>query len=77
MEKLGGLRVLVLNALHHQEHYSHLNLEQAVDLARRLGAEQTYFTHISHRMGLHAEVNRLLPQGMALGHDGLEMVLDG
>ncbi len=75
-EKLAGTRWLVLNALHHRPHHSHLNLREALQLAARVGAEETYFTHMSHHMGLHAEVEKSLPEGVHLAYDGLELQLD-
>lgn len=72
-EKLKGLSHLVLNALHHKEHHSHLNLEEAIAFAKKVGAENTYFTHISHRMGLYDEINDQLPQGIQLAYDGLRV----
>jgi phosphoribosyl 1,2-cyclic phosphate phosphodiesterase len=71
MERLQGLDVLVLNALRVQPHPSHLNLEEALQLAARIGAARTYFTHISHLLGLHAEVQGQLPSGVQLAYDGL------
>lgn len=71
--KLRDLSVLVLSALHHTEHHSHLTLTQAVELAAHIGAKRTYFTHFSHRLGLHAETERRLPEGMYLGYDGLKI----
>ena len=73
LEKLKGVKVLILNALRKKEHNTHLNLEQAVDVARKVGAEQTYFTHISHHMGFHAEVEKELPDNIHLGHDNLKI----
>lgn len=72
-EKLVGLDVLVLNALRREKHPSHFTLEEAVELAKRIGARQTFFTHISHQLGLHEEVSAELPQGMALAFDGLKL----
>jgi phosphoribosyl 1,2-cyclic phosphate phosphodiesterase len=74
-EKIRGSRVLVLNALQQQPHISHFSLEEAVAMAQELGAEQTYLLHISHRMGLHEEVSRKLPMGVALAWDGLKLKL--
>ncbi len=71
MELLRGADTLVLNALRRKEHLSHLDLEAAVRMARELGPRQTWFTHISHLMGRHTEVERSLPEGVALAHDGL------
>jgi phosphoribosyl 1,2-cyclic phosphate phosphodiesterase len=70
-DKLRGLDVLVLNALRKQEHYSHLNLQEALDLVLELRPKRAYFTHISHWMGLHADVQQELPPGVHLAHDGL------
>ncbi|MDA8930235.1 MBL fold metallo-hydrolase [Bacteroidia bacterium] len=70
-EKLKGSKVLVLSALRQSEHISHYSLAQAIAVAQEIGAEQTYFTHMSHQMGLHEEVNAQLPAGMQLAHDRL------
>ena len=72
-DKLKGLKVLVLNALRQSKHISHFNLEEAIELAQELGAEQTYLTHISHLMGKHAEVSALLPGNVQLCYDGLQI----
>jgi len=71
--KLEGVEYLVLNALHHKEHHSHMNLEQAVAFSRRVGASATYLTHASHRMGLHAEVQAQLPAKVFQAYDGLSV----
>jgi phosphoribosyl 1,2-cyclic phosphate phosphodiesterase len=73
LRKLEGLEVLVLGALHHKVHHSHLNLEQALTLIERLKPGMTYLTHISHRMGRYKDVNPQLPLGVELGYDGLEI----
>ncbi len=70
-EKIRGSKVLVLNALRKTEHVSHFSLSQAIQMARELEAERTYFIHMSHQMGLHAEVEKELPSGMHLAYDGL------
>jgi len=67
---LEGLDTLVISALRHQPHPSHATVDQAVRWATRIGAEHTWFTHISHDLG-HEETNANLPAGMALAHDGL------
>lgn len=71
VEKLRGVEVLVVNALRHTRHISHFSLPEAVEVARRVGARNTYFTHISHQFGLHAEQEPLLPKGMHLAYDTL------
>jgi len=70
LEKLKDLDVLVLDALHHREHHSHYNLDQAIEQARFIGAEKTYFTHMSHYMGLTDTVEKTLPANMHLAFDG-------
>ena len=71
LERLQGVDVLVLNALRRESHLSHFTLEEAIEWAQRIGARQTYFTHISHQLGRHADVELELPTGMALAYDGL------
>lgn len=73
MEKAKGSKVLVLNALRHQQHLSHYTLEEAVQVAREIGADKTFFTHISHQLGLHEEIENALPPGMYLAYDGLQL----
>jgi len=76
-EKIRGSEIIVLNALRHEKHISHYNLQEAIDLVRELEIPRAYFTHISHQLGFHAEVNHILPEGMELAYDGLEVVLEG
>lgn len=71
--KLRGSKILVLNALQKTSHISHFTLEEAISLAREIGAEQTYLTHISHVLGKHADVSTELPDGVALAYDGLKV----
>lgn len=74
-EKIKGSDVLVLNALRKQKHISHFNLEEAIKLVNELQVPQGYFTHISHQLGKHAEVENELPVGTNLAYDGLELQL--
>ncbi len=75
MNKAKGSKAFVLNALRHQEHPSHYTLSQAIDVATAIGAENTYFTHISHQLGLHAEIEKGLSEKMHLAYDGLTLHL--
>ena len=75
LDRLRGTRLLVLNALQREKHVSHFNLEEALAVAAQIGAERTYLTHISHRMGLHKEVEKELPAGVMLAYDGLSIDL--
>jgi phosphoribosyl 1,2-cyclic phosphate phosphodiesterase len=67
---LEGLDHLVLSALRHKPHPSHATVEQALGWARRIGARQTWLTHIAHELG-HEATNRTLPAGVELAYDGL------
>ena len=66
-------RHLVLNALRIEPHYSHFHLEQALEMAQKAGARNTWLTHISHHLGLHQEVDALLGPGVQLAYDGLKV----
>ena len=72
-EKIIGSKVLVLNALREKKHISHFTLQEAIDLVKELNVPQAYFTHISHQLGLHENVSKRLPEGCALGYDGLQI----
>jgi len=71
MKLLKGTKVFVLNALRPKKHPSHFNLEEAIEIAKEVGAEKTYFTHLGHLIGLHESINKKLPEGMELAYDGL------
>lgn len=73
MRKMEGTKVLVLNALRREKHISHFNLPEAVDIASTVNAERTYFTHLSHQMGLHSELANELPQHIQPAYDGLSV----
>jgi phosphoribosyl 1,2-cyclic phosphate phosphodiesterase len=75
-EKIKGSEVLVLNALRLKKHISHFNLSEAIELAQELKIPQTYFTHISHQLGRHADVEAELPDGIHLAYDGLVLNFD-
>ena len=70
-EALRGIPVLVLNALRHKPHYSHLSLSEAVELGRELEVGMLYLTHLSHEMGRHAEEEAKLPSWVNFAYDGL------
>ena len=70
-KKIIGAKVLILNALHHTEHHSHLNLAQALEIVKEIKPEKAYFVHINHNMGKIKEVNLTLPAGVELAYDGL------
>ncbi len=73
--KLRGLKVLVLNALRIKPHESHLNLDEAMEMVNDLKPETVYFTHISHLLGFHDEVESQLPKGVHLAYDTLKITV--
>ena len=74
LKKLQNLDVLILSAIRHKPHHSHLNLEEALELIKIINPKQTYLTHISHHLGFHAEVEKTLPENVFLAYD--ELVLE-
>ena len=75
-EKIKGSEILVLNTLRKQKHISHFTLHEGIALADELDIPQTYFTHLSHQMGLHKKVNAALPKGRQLAYDGLKLEIE-
>lgn len=73
--KIAGAEVLVLNALRHEKHISHFTLEEAVTLSLQLEVKAAYFTHISHQLGKHDDINALLPPQFRLAYDGLKILV--
>ncbi len=71
--KLEGLKLLVINALRKEKHFSHFSLPEALQVVARVKPEQTFLTHISHEMGLHSEVEKELPEGVSLAYDNQEV----
>jgi phosphoribosyl 1,2-cyclic phosphate phosphodiesterase len=74
-EKIKGSKVLVLNALRKETHLSHFTLSDAVNMAMELEVPEVYFTHISHQLGKHEDINSELPQHIRLAYDGLKICL--
>ena len=75
LNKMKGSKYIIINALRKEKHYSHFNVEEAVDLLQYLKPEKGYLTHISHQMGLHEEINKELPPGIELAYDGLKLII--
>ena len=71
IQQLADLDVLVINALRQTPHPSHLSLSEACELAVRINAKQTYFTHFTHSLGLHRVVSETLPENIHMAYDGL------
>ena len=73
LEKLKGLKILVVNALRIKPHYSHFNLEEALAFIEIVKPERAYLTHISHLLGFHDEVQQTLPKNVYLAYDNLQL----
>jgi phosphoribosyl 1,2-cyclic phosphate phosphodiesterase len=76
LEKLEGSKVIVLNALQRTEHLSHFTLDEAVSLLKKIKPERAYLVHLSHRMGLHKEVEKELPDFIRIAYDGLKISIE-
>jgi phosphoribosyl 1,2-cyclic phosphate phosphodiesterase len=76
LEKLKGLKVLVVNALREAPHDTHFNLQEALDFVNLVQPEEAYLTHISHHMGFHAEREKTLPTSVFLAYDNLVLTLE-
>ncbi len=76
-EKIKGSEILVVNALRKKSHISHFTLQEAIDLVKELEIPTAYFTHISHQLGLHNEIEKGLPQNIHLAYDGLKLIVQG
>lgn len=75
IEKLRGLKVLVINALREEPHQTHFNLKEALDFITLIQPEKTYLTHISHLLSFHEEVQKKLPENVFLAYDNLEITI--
>lgn len=75
IEKLRGVKVLVVNALREEPHMSHFNLEEALEFIDLVKPERAYLTHISHRLGFHDEVQQKLPKNVFLAYDNLQITI--
>ena len=74
LKKLKNLDVLVINALKKESHISHLSLDEAIEIIKKLNPNRSYITHISHLMGFHDEIEKELPMGINLAYDNLKIV---
>ena len=72
-EQLQDLDVLVVNALRVKPHPTHQSISEALETAKRIGARETYFIHMSHHAGLHVELEEQLPPDVHLTFDGMEI----
>lgn len=75
IEKMKGVKVLVVNALREEEHHSHFSLQDALDFIYLVQPEKAYLTHISHHLGFHEEVQKRLPENVFLAYDNLKITI--
>jgi len=73
MDKIRGTKILVVNALRYEEHYSHFTIDEALDVANEIKADTTYLVHMSHQFGLYAEMEQKLPANVKPAYDGLKL----
>ena len=76
LKKIAGTKVLAISALHKKSHHSHLSLAEALEFIEQIRPEQAYIMHMSHRMGLHATVEKELPPNVFLAYDGLQVIVN-
>jgi phosphoribosyl 1,2-cyclic phosphate phosphodiesterase len=74
IETLRGTRVLIVDALRHREHPTHMSVREALDFAASVKPQQTWFTHICHDLG-HAETEAQFPENVRIAFDGLKLEL--
>ena len=75
VKKLNGVKVLVINALRIKPHISHFNLTEALDVIKQINPDKAILTHISHQLGLYADVVKILPDNVEPGYDQMEIEL--
>jgi len=74
-DKVRGTKILVVNALRPEQHYSHFTIDEALEFANDVNPEHTYFIHMSHQFGLHAETEKKLPANVRVAYDGLKILI--
>ena len=72
-EKLKGVKYLIINALRIESHMSHFNLEEALEIIALINPQKAWLTHLSHLMGKHQDIEKLLPENVEIAFDGQEI----
>jgi len=73
MEKIARTRILIINALRKEKHISHFNLDEALEVIRKIQPEKAFLTHLSHDFGKYEDIQKELPENVFVGYDGLEI----
>lgn len=76
LEKLVGVKVLIINALRYRDHFSHFTLEESLSVIKRIKPQRAYLTHFNHEIGLHHELAARLPEGVYPAYDGETIIVD-
>ncbi len=75
LDQLKKVDLLVINSLQIAEHYKHFNLQETIDIVRKLKVKKAVLTHISHKMGLHKKVNKTLDDNICLAYDHMNLTV--
>jgi phosphoribosyl 1,2-cyclic phosphate phosphodiesterase len=75
IDKIKGTQIFIINGIQWTTHYSHFNVEQAIEVIKKVNPKMAYLTHISHKLGLHKIVESQLPDNIRLAFDGMEISL--
>lgn len=73
MKKMEGTEILVVNALRKEKHISHFNLDEALEVIRKIQPDRAYLTHVSHTFGKHSDIQKILPPNVFIAFDGLKI----
>lgn len=75
LKRLGGLKLLIINALRISKHPTHMSLEETLQVIDKVKPEKAVLIHISHDMGFHREVSEILPENVVIGYDNMTLVV--
>lgn len=73
IEKIKGVKIFIINTIRREKHISHFSLDEALEVIKKVGAEKSYLTHLSHQIECHQELEKALPLGVYPAYDGLEL----
>lgn len=76
IEKIKGSSIFIINGIQWEKHYSHFNVEEAIDVIKKVHPKQAFLTHISHHLGPHAEAEGKLPSGVHIAYDGMVLNIE-